>query len=141
MSKSHYENNEHKPYEIEKTGPLSRSFKVELSFTMLDWLRMDKLKQNTSGPPSIDQMILSRYEVLQLCFNVLPKGTSFYKHISYNAALTVEARTPIREAIQLCHDFSLLSVDPSITGTIAPVILKIPQKQDALFYCIEKRQW
>ena len=53
-------------------------FSVELSFTLLDWILMDNIIKERVEEKKLDIISKNR---LQLCFNVLPKGYSFFHHM------------------------------------------------------------
>ena len=38
--------NKNSVFSIDERGPITKSFKIELTFTLLDWLRMDKVIEN-----------------------------------------------------------------------------------------------
>jgi len=65
---------------IEKTGenPSENFFRVELSYTLLDWIMMDNIIKKRVEENKLDITSKNR---LQLCFNVLPKGYSFFHHM------------------------------------------------------------
>ena len=53
-------------------------FRVELSYTLLDWIMMDNIIKERVEENKLDIISKNR---LQLCFNVLPKGYSFFHHM------------------------------------------------------------
>ena len=62
----------------EYIDPLHEQFRVELSYTLLDWIMMDNIIKERVEENKLDIISKNR---LQLCFNVLPKGYSFFHHM------------------------------------------------------------
>ena len=56
---------------IEKGMYYGLPFRVELSYTLLDWILMDNIIKERVEEKKLDIISKNR---LQLCFNVLPKG-------------------------------------------------------------------
>ena len=63
---------------IEKGMYFGKPFRVELSYTLLDWIMMDNIIKEKV---EVNELDIASKNRLQMCFNILPKGNSFFHHM------------------------------------------------------------
>ena len=89
-------------FAIEERGPKSEPFKVDISFTLIDWLKMDYVISQIKKEKQIE---LEQIDRLSMSFNILPRGVNYHLYLLIKLALDgdiVTLKASVKE-IERCY--------------------------------------